>query len=95
MKLGKVIGRVVSTHKQGKLHGLKLLVVRYLDENLKDKSTTAVCTDSVNAMDGDIVLLCASSSARLTARTRNVATDNTIVGIVDLVSLAKNDIYRR
>lgn len=95
MKLGKVIGRVVATHKQGKLQGLKLLVVRYLDENLKDRSTTAVCTDSVNAMDGDIVLLCASSSARLTAKTRNVATDNTIVGIVDIVSIAKNDIYRK
>ena len=95
MKLAKIIGRVVSTHKEGNLEGLKLIVVRYLDENLKDLNTTTVCTDSVNARDGDIVLVCASSSARLTAKTHNVATDNTIIGIIDLISIGKMDIYRK
>ena len=95
MKLAKIIGNVVSTHKGGNLEGLKLMVVRYLDENLNDMKTTAVCTDSVNARNGDIVLICASSSARLTARTHNVATDNTITGIIDLVSIGKIDIYRK
>lgn len=95
MKLAKIIGNVVSTHKGGNLEGLKLMVVRYLDENLNDMNTTAVCTDSVNARNGDIVLICASSSARLTARTHNVATDNTITGIIDIVSIGKIDIYRK
>ncbi|MHB9012088.1 MAG: EutN/CcmL family microcompartment protein [Ignavibacteriaceae bacterium] len=34
MKLGKVIGNVVSTRKEGNLGGLKIMVVTYLDENL-------------------------------------------------------------
>ena len=95
MKLAKIIGQVVSTHKEGNLDGLKLLVVRYLDENLKELKASAVCTDSVNARNGDIVLICASSSARLTSRTHNVATDNTIIGIIDIVSTGKNNIYRK
>ena len=36
MKLGKVIGQVVSTRKEGNITGLKLSVVRYLDERLQE-----------------------------------------------------------
>jgi len=93
MKIGKVIGKVVSTRKEGNVEGLPILVVSYLDETLSDTGKTAACIDTVNAGDGDVVLLCASSSARMTSRTTNVATDNTIVGIVDSVSAGSTYIY--
>ena len=86
MQFGKVIGNVVSARKVDNLSGLKLMVVDYLDENLKSKGKSSVCVDTVSAGKGDIVLLCSSSSARLTEDTKNVCTDNTIVGIVDTVS---------
>ena len=93
MQLGKVIGNVVSVKKVENLSGLKLMVVDYLDEELKSKGKSTVCVDTVSAGKGDLVLLCSSSSARLTADTKNVCTDNTIVGIVDSVSADGKYIY--
>jgi carbon dioxide concentrating mechanism protein CcmL len=95
MKIGKVIGNLVSTRKEGNLEGLKILVVDYLDEKLKDTKKSAACIDSVGAGNGDIVLLCSSSSARLTETTKNTATDNTIVGIIDSISSGGKYIYKR
>ena len=95
MKLGLVIGNVVSTRKEGNVGGLKILVVSYLDEQMNDTKKTAACIDTVSAGEGDIVLLCSSSSARLTALTKNVATDNTIVGIVDSVSSEGKYIFKK
>lgn len=95
MKLGKVIGKVVSTRKEGNVDGLKILVVKYLDEKLADTGKTAACIDTANANEGDIVMLCSSSSARLTKTTKNVCTDNTIVGIVDMISAGKKYIYKK
>ncbi len=93
MQLGKVIGNVVSVKKVENLTGLKLMVVDYLDEELNSKGKSTVCVDTVSAGKGDLVLLCSSSSARLTADTKNVCTDNTIVGIVDSVSADGKYIY--
>jgi microcompartment protein CcmK/EutM len=95
MKLGKVIGNVVSTKKEGNITGLKILVVSYLDENLTDTKKTAACIDTMSAGEGDIVLLCSSSSARMTKMTKNVASDNTIVGIVDSVSSGNIYTYKK
>jgi microcompartment protein CcmK/EutM len=95
MKLGKVIGNVVSTRKEGNITGLKILVVSYLDENLIDTKKTAACIDTVSAGEGDIVLLCSSSSARITKMTRNVASDNTIVGIIDAISMGSKYTYKK
>lgn len=91
MKLGKVIGKVVSARKEGNIDGLKILVVTYLDENLTDTKKTAACIDTMGAGDGDIVLLCSSSSARMTKMTKNAASDNTIVGIID--SISSDNVY--
>ena len=93
MQLGKVIGNVVAVKKVENLTGLKLMVVDYLDAELKSKGKSTVCVDTVSAGKGDLVLLCSSSSARLTADTKNVCTDNTIVGIVDSVSVNGKDIF--
>ncbi len=95
MKLGKVIGKIISTRKEGNITGLRLVAVRYLDENLNDTAKTAACIDSVNSGEDDIVILCSSSSARLTKTTANSAVDNTIVGIVDSISSGKKYKYKK
>jgi len=94
MILGRVIGTVVAMRKVNNLRGSTLLVVEYLDENLVSKNKSAVCTDTVSAGEGDIVLLCSSSSARQTEATENVCTDNSIVGIVDSINLNNDYLYR-
>jgi microcompartment protein CcmK/EutM len=93
MKFGIVIGNVVATRKTGAMDGRKILVVRYLNEDMTETGTTHACIDTVNAGTDDIVMLCASSSARLTAITKGVATDCTIVGIVDSVSAGPRLVY--
>ncbi len=95
MKLGKVIGNVVATKKVDNIRSLKILVVNYLNEAMEETKTTAACIDTVSAGEGDIVLLCSSSSARLTKMTKNACTDNTIVGIVDSVSSGSKYIYKK
>jgi ethanolamine utilization protein EutN len=95
MKLGIVIGNVVATRKTGAMDGRKILVVRYLNDDLTETGTTHACVDTVNAGTDDIVMLCASSSARLTAITKGVATDCAIVGIVDSVSSGAHRVYDR
>ncbi len=95
MKLGMVIGNVVSTRKVVNNEGLKMLVVSYLTDELVDTQKTAVCIDTVGAGKGDIVLLCSSSSARLTSMTSKAVTDNTIVGIVDEISAGSKYTYKK
>ncbi|MEE9431915.1 MAG: EutN/CcmL family microcompartment protein [Melioribacteraceae bacterium] len=95
MQLGKVIGNVVAVQKEKNLIGLKLLVVDYLDEKLQSIGKSAVCTDTVSAGPGDVVMLCSSSSARLTKLTKDVCTDNSIVGIVDSISSSSSTFYKK
>jgi ethanolamine utilization protein EutN len=93
MKIGRVIGSVVASKKIENLTGLKLLVVDYLNDRLESLNKSTVCIDTVSAGEGDVVLLCASSSARLTPVTKNVCTDNTIVGIIDCITVQNKHIY--
>lgn len=95
MKLGRVIGQLVSTKKTGNIDGLKILVVSYLDDKLSNTKKSAACIDTVGAGNNDIVLLCSSSSARLTDTTKKTATDNAIIGIIDSVSSGRKYIYKR
>ena len=95
MKLGKVIGKITATRKAGNLDGKRLLVVDYLDADLKPTGKTGACVDTVNAGEGEIVILCGSSSARATEMTKGVATDNTAIGIVDSVASGKVNLYMK
>ena len=95
MQLGIVTGNVVSTVKTGKSEGLPLLIVSHVDENLQPTSRSVICTDTVNARHGEIVLTCSSSSSRFTEKTRGVCTDNTIVAIVDGVAMNKKYTYQK
>lgn len=83
MVLGKVIGNVWATRKDQKLTGIKLLIVRSVDLDLKEKETFVVAADSVGAGVGEIVLYCTGSSARQTDTTENRPVDAVIMAIVD------------
>ena len=93
MKLGRVVGTVVSTRKDPGVDGLKLQVVRdlALDGTLKDGFVVAV--DAVGAGPGEVVLVAAGSSARQTEVTQNRPVDAVIMAIVDVVSLGSTVLY--
>lgn len=90
MFLAKVIGNVVSTHKDEKFRGMKLLLVQpYVNKEggLVASGSAVVAVDSVGAGVGECVLFTQGSSARLTPTTKDTPVDAVIVGIVDTVEV--------
>ena len=87
MYLAKVIGTVVSTSKDERLIGFKLMLTRRLDESGALTGTPEVCVDTVGAGNGETVIVTKGSSARFAADRKEAPIDSTIVGIVDAVEI--------
>jgi microcompartment protein CcmK/EutM len=83
MKLGRVVGTVVSTRKDPSLESLKLLIVENLTPALEKEGGYVVAVDSVGAGMREVVLYASGSSARLTAVTKDRPVDAVIMAIVD------------
>jgi ethanolamine utilization protein EutN len=83
MKLGRVIGRVVSTRKVESFEGLKLLLVQPLDENRAPLGDAFVAADTIQSGTGDLIYYETSKEAgRVLPFTMNPV-DAAIMGIVD------------
>ncbi len=90
MFLAKVIGTVVSTQKNQKFQGMKLLLIQpYISREgeLIASGSSVVAVDSVGSGIGELVMFTQGSSARLTDITRDSPTDTVIIGIVDTVEV--------
>lgn len=83
MKLGRIVGTVVSTRKDSSLESLKLLVVENVTTQLEPEGGYVVAVDSVGAGPGEVILYATGSSARQTAVTRDRPVDAVIMAIVD------------
>ncbi|MHA2363000.1 MAG: EutN/CcmL family microcompartment protein [Candidatus Hodarchaeales archaeon] len=88
MRVCKVIGNVVSTKKDEKMTGFKLLIVQPVDMyEFKPEGSPLVAIDAVGAGEGEIVLVVAGSSARLTEHTKDRPADATICAIIDFIKI--------
>jgi microcompartment protein CcmK/EutM len=88
MLIGRVLGNVVSTQKNPKLEGTKLLLVQPLDLEGQPRGASVIAVDSVDAGVGDRVLLVLDGKAAMTALDRGlVAVDSAVVGVIDTVDL--------
>ncbi|MBN2690124.1 MAG: EutN/CcmL family microcompartment protein [Gammaproteobacteria bacterium] len=83
MQLAKVIGTVVATEKDPSLHGIKLLIIQPLTDDLKDTGKPIVAVDSVQAGPNDLVHWTASREASLVLEDSFSPVDAAITGIVD------------
>ena len=83
MLIAKVIGTTVSTIKDEKIVGRKLLIVRQTDENGDPFGKPYVAVDTVNAGVGDLVLTASGSSARQTTITKGRPIDAVIMAMID------------
>lgn len=83
MQLARVVGSVVATRKEGGLSGLKLLLVRPVDEQGRAGTSVLVAADAVGAGPGEVVLVASGSSARQTTATEKRPVDAVIMAIVD------------
>ena len=87
MLIARVIGTTVSTVKDEKLTGRKLLIVRQTDEHGEAVGKPFVAVDSVDAGVGDLVLTAAGSSARQTAITKDTPVDTVIMAMIDTLEV--------
>ncbi len=63
--------------------------------SMAPKSSFLVAVDAVGAGDGEIVLCCGGSSARLTTTTENRPVDAVIVAIVDTAEIEGQAVYQK
>lgn len=87
MTLGRVVGTVVSTRKDERLEGFKLLVVRALSPAGEEQDSYVVAVDTVDAGVGETVLVVTGSSARMAQGCQDRPVDAAVVGIVDTIDL--------
>ncbi len=90
MYLARVVGDVVSTHKNARLEGKKLLLVRRLTLEDQPEGTEVIALDVVDAGVGDKVLVVQEgSSARKIFEDPRIPVQAVIVGVVDRVDIAR------
>src|ERR687883_17744 len=87
MIIARILGTVVSTQKDERLMGKKLLIVRPLNVDGTDTSGYVVAVDTVGAGFHERVLVVAGSSARLAQGMKDVPVDAAIVGVIDTVDV--------
>jgi len=95
MLIAKVIGTTVSTIKDEKLHGRKLLIVRQTDERGSLVGKPYVAVDTVDAGVGDLVLTASGSSARQTTITKDTPVDAVIMSIIDSLEVEGEVVFRK
>jgi len=95
MKLGKIVGTVVSTQKDEKIEGLKLYLVRDLSLDLQEKDTFVVAADAMGAGIDEVVLYAQGSSARMTRATDKRPCDAVVMAIVDVIDVGGELVYQK
>ncbi len=96
MQLAKVVGNLVSTHKNEMIKGKKLLFVQPIDEALVPFGEEVLAVDGVGAGIGDIVIiLTEGNSARQVTHAESpyAPIEVCICGIVD--SIQTDDDYQK
>ncbi len=95
MLIARVIGTTVSTVKDEKLHGCKLLILRQTDEFGNASGKPYVAVDTVDAGIGDLVLTAAGSSARQTTITKDSPVNSVIMSVIDSLEVDGKVVFRK
>lgn len=95
MLIAKVIGTTISTIKDEKLTGHKLLILRQADETGTPFGKPYVAVDTLAAGIGDLVLTAHGSSGRMTDLTQNRPVDAVIMAVIDHLEVGGKVVYRK
>mgnify|MGYP002857779040 CR=1 FL=1 len=86
MRIGKVVGNVVSTVKDPSHAGYKLMIVDYLDNDWQLTGNRVIVFDAADAGIGDVVLCAADGGAAMEAlKDKDVVADIAICGVIDRI----------
>jgi len=91
MRLGRVTGRLWATVKTPAHEGRRFLVVQPVDQVGGDVGEPLICMDAVGAGSGDNVYWVRGREACIPFYPDQVASDATVVGIVDKVTVSHVD----
>ena len=83
MIIARILGTVVSTQKDERLNGKKLLIVKPINLDGTDQSGYIVAVDTVGAGFHERVLVVGGSSARMAEGNKDCPVDSAIVGVID------------
>jgi ethanolamine utilization protein EutN len=95
MIIARVIGSAVSTIKEPKLTGLKLLIVQKTSTDNELIGEPFIAADTVGAGEGELVILSLGSSARQTTKTVDSPVDAAIIGILDSLEVDGDVTFRK
>ena len=89
MLIARVIGNVVSSHKNQRYEGSRIMLCRQITPEGEDMDYTCLALDSVDSGEGDIVVIVQEGWSASTASTgkQGAAIDSAIVGVVDYIDL--------
>jgi microcompartment protein CcmK/EutM len=90
-----VVGTVVATRKEPSLDGLKLLLVRPVNDEGQDVGAPLAAADAVGAGPDEMVLVASGSSARQTQLTDKRPVDAVVMAIVDSWSVGDAVKYKK
>ncbi len=94
MKIARVIGTTISTIKDEKVRGGKLLILRQTDEAGELIGKSYVAVDLVDAGVDDLVLTGHGSSARQTYQTKDCPVDAVVIAVIDHLEVDGEVVFR-
>jgi microcompartment protein CcmK/EutM len=95
MLIAKVIGTTISTIRDEKMKGNKLLILRQTDEKGAFVGKPYVAVDLVDAGLGDLVLTGHGSSARQTYLTKDCPVDAVVMAVIDHLEVDGKVVWRK
>lgn len=95
MLIARVIGTTISTIKDEKVRGSKLLILRQTDETGEITGNPYVAVDLVDAGVDDLVLTGHGSSARQTYQTKDCPVDAVVMAVIDHLEVDGEVVFRK
>jgi len=95
MKISRVVGTAISTIKDEKIRGSKLLIVQETDETGDIIGKAYVAVDLVDAGVNDLVLTGHGSSARQTYLTKDCPVDAVVIAVIDHLEVDGEVVFRK
>lgn len=95
MLIARVVGTAISTIKDEKIKGRKLLVLKQTDPAGHLIGKPFVAVDLVDAGEGELVLTGHGSSARQTDLTKDCPVDAVVVAVIDHLNVDGEMVFRK
>jgi len=91
--LARVVGNIVATQKNRRYEGARVMLCQQITPEGGETGMTVLALDSVDAGEGDVVLIVQEGWSASTAATKEAgaAIDSAIVGVVDRIDLLEDE----